>query len=391
MKHLGLNWMSVFTACLLVVTGCQEKNEKKTCFAPIKEVPFEESMGKSETEFRFIFANSEDTARYNKAKAIYEKNLPSKVARSSTPKIPKIIHQIWLGPNLPPRFFYTFQEKLKALHPDWEYKLWNEESLEKLHLDNWDLIEKSNNYGEKSDIIRADLLCRFGGVYMDDDIEPLMNLNELHEKYDFYAGMENPHKVTTTNNRVWVGISIMASKPNHPIMQNWKMRIRNGWDDVNMRYSNKIERDVNHTFFPFTHAVMQEIDRNGNVDMLFPTTYFYPFSPTYAAKRRDSIKSVREKLYDVLESLHLKQPRAYSKVYPETIVIHYWGNAWLPQKADQMQDLQRMIDSARKDLYQMQGKLRHLERQVDQLEHPISNSSSTDREKGHEEAVPAVG
>lgn len=374
-------WIVPIACFLLTISGCQENKDKQLCFKPIQEVPFEESMGKSDVEFRFIFANSEDTIRYNKAKALYEKNLPSKVSRSATPKIPKIIHQIWLGPNSPPSFFYVFQQKLKNLHPDWEYKLWNEESLEKLHLDNWDLVEKSTNWGEKSDIIRADLLCRFGGVYLDDDIEPLMSLNELHEKYDFYAGMENPHKVTTTTNRVWVGISIMASRPNHPIMQNWKMRIRNGWDDVNMRFSNKIDRDVNHTFFPFTHAVMQEIDRNGNVDILFPTTYFYPYSPEYASKRRCSIRSLREKLYDLLESLHLKRARAYSKVYPETISVHYWGNSWIPQHTDQFVDLQRVVDLARKDLYQMHGRMRALENKVDVLEKQMASPSVSTTEK----------
>lgn len=385
MKHV---WIVPVICLFFLMIGCQKKENH--FFKAIKEVPFEESMGKSETEFRFIFANSEDTARYNKAKALYEKNLPSKVERSKTPKIPKIIHQIWLGPNLPPSYFYAFQTRLKAFHPDWEYKLWNEEALEKLHLDNWDLVQKSNNWGEKSDIIRADLLCRFGGLYLDDDIDPLMALDELHEKYDFYAGMENPHKIATTNNRVWVGISIMASKPNHPIMQNWKMRMRNGWDDVNMRFSAKAERDVNHTFFPFTYAVMQEIDRNGNVDILFPTTYFYPYSPEYAAKRRSDLKSIRENIYEKLESLHLKKPRPYSRVYPETIAVHYWGNTWLPMKVDELHEFQRIADTTRRDLYQLQGKFRLLEQKVELLEKQLEKSSPSEQTKTSESTTPTV-
>jgi len=63
-----------------------------------------------------------------------------------------------------------------------------------------------------------------------------------------------------------------------------------------------IERVINHTYFQFTHAIMQEIDQGGNVDILFPATYFYPLSPAYAAKRRDSYRAFREKLYDVLET-----------------------------------------------------------------------------------------
>lgn len=328
------------------------------------EVPFDESMGKAESEFRFIFANGDDAARYTKAKALYEKNLPSKIQRAVSPKIPKTIHQIWLGPNLPPAYFYDYQEKWKALHPTWEYHLWNEEELEKLQLENWDLVEKSPNWAEKSDIIRGDLLNRFGGVYVDVDVEPFYCLDELHEKYDFYAGMEHPHKITSTPNRVWVGISIMGAKPGHPVIQNWRLRVRNGWDEVDAKYSSHVDRVVNHTYFPFTHAVMQEVDRNGNVDMLFPATYFYPIAPNYASKRRSTFRSVREKVYDFLENCHLKKPRAFSRIYPETIAVHYWGNTWLPELNLQVKELQRLVDGARKDLYKMQQRMRLLERQV---------------------------
>ena len=361
-------YVALLACCMMTLTGCQKTKSNVNCFDPIKEVAYEDSMGKSATEFNFIFANGDDAARYAKTKALYEKNLPSKVERSRETKIPKIIHQIWLGPKMPPNYFYVFQEKWKNLHPGWEYKLWNEEELEKLHLENWSLVEKSTNWAEKSDIIRADLLCRFGGMYVDDDLEPLHSFDELHEKYDFYAGMEPPHKIATTSNRVWVGISIMASRPGHPIMKNWQKRIRECWDDVDARYSSQIERVINHTYFNFTRAVLDEMDAKGNVDMIFPATYFYPISASYAANRRSSCNALKEKLYDILENLHLKRPRAYSRSYPETLGIHYWGNTWLPSAAEQTKDMQRMIDSARSDLYKMKSRVRALENQVSLLQ-----------------------
>lgn len=357
--------LSVCALCLFV-TGCvNDKKEKIGCLAPVSELAFDESMGKSESDFRFIFVNSDDVSRYSKVKSLYEKNLPSKVAAGQNPKIPKIIHQIWVGPNLPPAYCTEFQAKIKALHPDWEYHLWSETELEELKLDNWDLAERSPNWAERSDIIRCDLLDRFGGVYMDCDIDVLHSLNELHEKYHFYAGMEHPHKIATTNNRVWVGISIMGACPGHPIIKNWKRRIRNGWDEVDLRYSSPVERVINHTYFNFTHAVMQEIDQPGYVDMIFPATYFYPISPAYASKRRTSgLRAWREKMYDFFESIHLKKPRAFSRVYPETLTVHYWGNTWLPGNDVQIQELQRITDSSRKEMYKMQQKVRLLERRL---------------------------
>ncbi len=369
MKNLTLRHLLglVLSTCVLtfMTVGCSDRRQESSSgFSPLSEVSFDESMGKSETQFKLIATNTDDMARYAKAKALYEKNLPSQVAASRNTRIPKIIHQIWLGPNLPPAYFVEFQDRIKALHPDWEYHLWNESDLEDLKLDNWDIVEKSTNWAEKSDIIRGDLLDRFGGVYMDVDMDLRHSLNELHEKYDFYAGMEHPHQIATTSNRVWVGISIMASRPAHPIIKNWKRRVRNCWDDVELRYSSPVEKVINHTYFNFTHAVMQEIDQPGNIDMLLPATYFYPISPTFAAKRRSGFRAIREKMYDVLESLHLKRTRAFSKIYPETIGTHYWGNTWLPTMDQQVKELQRVLDGSRKEMFKLQNKVRMLERQV---------------------------
>ncbi len=354
----------------------QLERRGETTASRIIEVPFDDSMGKSETEYRLIFSNSDDIARYMKMKALYEKNLPSKVTAAAHSKIPKVMHQIWLGPNLPPGYFTEFQRKWRLLHPDWEYHLWTETELEALNLDNWDLVEKSQNWAEKSDIIRCDLLEKYGGLYIDVDVDPHLCMDELHQKYDFYAGLEHPHKLATTNNRVWAGVSIMASKAGHPIMKNWKKRIRQGWDEADLRFSSEVERVINHTYFPFTAAVLQEIDQPGNVDILFPATYFYPLSPVYASKRRSKFRAVREKFYDFLENMNLKRPRAFSKAYPETIAVHYWGNLWIPNPFEQVKEVQRLVDAARKDLYRMQQRLRSLENQVHFHEQKLQLSPS---------------
>ena len=132
-----------------------------------------------------------------------------------------------------------------------------------------------------------------------------------------------------------------------------------------MRFSSPVERVINHTYFNFTHAVMQEIDQPGYIDIVLPATYFYPITPNYAAKRRDNgLRAYREKFYDFLERIHLKKPRAFSKTYPETLAVHYWGNTWLPTPDVQIKELQRITDASRKELYRMQQKVRLLERRI---------------------------
>ena len=88
--------------------------------------------------------------------------------------IPKIIHQLWIGHKPAPiNLMNTWKEK----HPDFEYIYWNEEEFVKRDFkfkcqDKIDEIEEING---KADIMRWEILYKFGGVFLDADsicIEP---------------------------------------------------------------------------------------------------------------------------------------------------------------------------------------------------------------------------
>jgi len=362
----------VFIGCaalvclMLFVVSCskekKEKQESSKAVTSIEEVDFDTSMGKGTSDWKLLFSNNEDVERYNLFKSFYEKNKPSLVAWSDSPKIPKIIHQIWLGPKNPPAHFFTFRDKWLKLHPDWEYRLWTDADLDGLNLELRDLIDATPNFAERSDILRSELLERFGGVYVDVDIDPFHSLTELHHKYDFYIGVEFPHKICTTNNMVWGGISIMAAKAHHPIMKRWKEYIRARWDKVNEAYSSQVERVVNQTYFPFTFAILDKCREDNLTNMFFPATYFYPLTSAHASKRRATVRSFREKLYDFLEKVHLKKSRSFSKRLPETIAVHYWGNSWIPTPSEQLKDLQHQLDILKKDFYSVQQRMRSMEK-----------------------------
>ena len=84
----------------------------------------------------------------NKKKAI-------SVSSKKYSKIPKTIHQIWLGPTQPPLDWMdtwkTFAEKYK-----WKYNLITDRNLPKLT--NQIEFDNANSYQEKSDILRYELL-----------------------------------------------------------------------------------------------------------------------------------------------------------------------------------------------------------------------------------------
>ena len=88
--------------------------------------------------------------------------------------IPKKIHQIWLGPLESP---IKAMDSWRILHPDWEYFLWTEANMPSLK--NQQVFDDSDNYPQKSDILRYELLVKHGGIFVDADeycIKPIDDL-----------------------------------------------------------------------------------------------------------------------------------------------------------------------------------------------------------------------
>ena len=94
-------------------------------------------------------------------------------------KIPKIVHQIWLGSSLPIKFRELRERWIRIMGQEWKFILWDEVSIEIFGLKNIEAYESAGNYGEKSDIARYEILYRMGGVYLDTDMEPYRSLSRF--------------------------------------------------------------------------------------------------------------------------------------------------------------------------------------------------------------------
>jgi len=105
--------------------------------------------------------------------------------------IPKIFHQIWFEGKIPEPFFY-FSEHLKQLHPGWEYKFWNINNMPELI--NQEAFEFYNNVIFKSDILRYEMLHKFGGIYVDFDFLFYKNIEPLiTDDYFLVFDVDNLH------------------------------------------------------------------------------------------------------------------------------------------------------------------------------------------------------
>lgn len=114
-------------------------------------------------------------------------------------KIPKIIHQIWLGDNEMPDHCKQFVEDMKSMHPDYEHRLWGNEVFTELYksdpfLQSYTKDPALYKWAFIADRIRMLLLRDFGGIYVDVDAKPIQSFNlildQLQPHQTFFTGLK---------------------------------------------------------------------------------------------------------------------------------------------------------------------------------------------------------
>jgi len=260
-------------------------------------INFDESLrtGFSDQEFITMVANKQQKNALEFLKKLYEQNsfLTKLGQQKITPGIPRIIHQIWLGSELPERY-KKFQESWKKYHPTWEYKLWTDADVKAFKLINQKAYDKGKNYAEKANVFRYEILERFGGVYVDTDFECFRPFDILHDFYEFYTGMATINRITLINN------GLIASIPGHPIL---KTCIKN----INKTNYGFGQMGRNGTIY-FGYMVVQACENNVTFDLskvlILPPTYMYPWPGV------GSHKPFQEYILD------------------SSFAVHYWDGSW---------------------------------------------------------------
>lgn len=227
---------------------------------------------------------------------LYDKNYN---IANKVDKIPKIIHQIWLGSDLPERY-KKYIEKCQKINPNWEYKLWTDSDIKKFSLKNEKLYYNINNLGAKSDILRYEILERIGGLYVDIDFDFVKPFDDLCY-LDFFAGNGHVDIPEVFN-------SIMASTPNNKIISalvSELQKIDYFRDDINGVMNNTGPYFVTKVFF-------NNVTENDNV-IIFPTKFFYAFPAVYRNSMDDS---------DALKNF------MYSFLNENSYCFHLWHTNW---------------------------------------------------------------
>ena len=223
-------------------------------------------------------------------RSLYEKNYVQ--ATDTAERIPKKIHQIWLGGELPDKY-RKWGYSWKAFNPDWEHKLWTDANTDEVILPDRGMFAQIRSMGQKSDYLRYHILDQFGGIYADTDFECLKSLAPL-SYLDFYTGVGYPGDV-----ELYIGL--IATIPHHPIIKHIVNSLDVAKHEINWR---KIFERTGSFFF--TRKFLEVVTENTERVVAFPMGFFYPFPNNF---RKTAIP--------------------YSYVQPCSFAIHHWEVSWL--------------------------------------------------------------
>lgn len=199
--------------------------------------------------------------------------------------IPQTFHQVWLGDKPFPAQAQAFQDGWRARHPDWQWRVWTDADLPALE-SQWALTHAAH-LSQKSDIIRYEVLKRFGGVYLDTDVECVQSIDPLLHGVEAFAGREDGHYLCG---------AIIGGVAGHPLFT----ALTDGLPH-SMEFHARCVDQAGPGFL--TRIAMQ----TPNVT-LFPPSVFYPY--------------------------HWRETHRRLESFPQAYAVHHWQGTWVAGAAN---------------------------------------------------------
>ena len=180
---------------------------------PIELTPQPESIGKEPMERR----KAEGARRKKNKEARRDVSSFFLPSSSFSSRFPGLIHQIWLGPKPLPAQAKAWVAGWRRHHPGWHYQLWRDADAAALDMENHAAFDAAESFAMKADILRYELLLRYGGLYCDLDFECLRSLKPLLAQVgeESFGGFEWP---TVTHRRSLCN-ALLGALPGAPFLR----------------------------------------------------------------------------------------------------------------------------------------------------------------------------
>jgi mannosyltransferase OCH1-like enzyme len=237
---------------------------------------------------------------------------------------PRVIHQIWLGPNPFPAQAEAWRRSFAKFLPEWDYRLWTDADLPALEPEMICpelVMDEKIGMGIRPDVLRYELLRLHGGLYLDFDMELLRPLDEIMIEDCVHFGFELP-------DRSMIGTAIIASPQGHPF---WDLMLHR------IKATVKPERPANHVdVIPLTGPVAL---REG--------IYAWTANNMNGAEIKDGTDHTVGWLYDHADMVGWSSETVYpyyvserdkirfkAENYPHAFAAHHWGLSWVAEDAE---------------------------------------------------------
>lgn len=192
--------------------------------------------------------------------------------------IPKIFHHVWLGNKPFPSNFILYRMSWMIKHPTWTFMFWTDENLP--FLINSFEYENAKNYAQKCDVVKYELVWRFGGIYVDADFECLKNLEDLLENCKAFSASESEGLISA---------GIFGCEPQNEIFKNIISALPQS-------FKNEIPGRQDLSTGPGL------ITKEGKNLKIFGPEMFYPY--------------------------HFTEKHRKNENFPNAYAVHHWANSW---------------------------------------------------------------
>jgi mannosyltransferase OCH1-like enzyme len=216
---------------------------------------------------------------------------PRPAPRATTQTIPKIRHLIWLGSPLAPRHVEWLKSWQRHM-PDWQIRIWDDAAVAGLPVVRTDMWKTATSLAQRADLLRYWLVCEFGGVYADTDVQCLRPLDPLlsSKPITCFVGEEKPKRICN---------AVLGAIPRHPFLLQLNERIKDNW----FKHTDILNRSANF----FLMRTLRDFRGPASVHV-FPPRCFYPY------------------LWDEKE----KYPAGtdFERAFPAAYLVHHWDASW---------------------------------------------------------------
>lgn len=150
----------------------------------------------------------------------------AEIGQHARQDIPKIIHQVWIGPKPCPSGASELWQQWCDKY-GYTYKLWTASDIggfESLNSPAYESFYNRRLYAGAVDVVRAEILYREGGLYIDMDMFPIDIGMSVHDVFNMTGMICLPAKLYRKAQpyALFLTNSIMGSSAGHPVLRRYR-------------------------------------------------------------------------------------------------------------------------------------------------------------------------